>query len=442
MINRQRTAAVVLTILLGALAVAQQPQTREPPIAPGPGAPGIRDIPTPQPGVRDVPTPATPPRRRILPGPVAPEPQCPSGTYCPVDPPAPVVTIKVRVPACAEPNEELEYRIHVENLSKMPAHHVIVRNPVPANATFVRATPPPSASDPVLEWRLGTLDGCASRDIVLVLKPTGAGDVNNCARVVFEHGECVLTKIAGQPAPAEPKLTVRKMGPDRATLNKPLDYKLIVSNLGTEPVRDIRLTDTMDRDLRHIATNKSELEWGPFDLAAGESKTFDYQLTAVKSGRLCNRAVLTAGSLRKETSSCVEIFATEVERASGLTFAVEIADNPVEVKQPTRYTITVRNTGSAPANDIEITADVPKQMQITEVLPKESYRQLMQEITFFPLKTLAAGETRRFIIDVIPSAVGADVRIKVRMKAKELIESVTKEAQVNIVPGSEPPIGK
>jgi uncharacterized repeat protein (TIGR01451 family) len=399
----------------------------------------VRDIPTPQPGAREVPTPATPPRVRILPGPVERAPREAAGTYCPTDPPAPLVTIKVRVPACAAPNEELEYRIHVENLAKSPAHHVIVRNPVPAHATFVRANPPPTVSDPVLEWRLGTLEGCACRDIALVLKPTGTGDVSNCARVQFEHGECVVTKIGGQAAPAALQLTLRKIGPERATVNKSLEYKLIVTNAGTELVRDVKLTDTMDDGLRLIATNKSELTWNPFELAPGESKTFDYQVTAIKSGRLCNRAVLTAGTLRKEATSCVEVFATEVEQSSGLTFAVEIADNPVEVKHPTRCTITVRNQGTAAVHDIEITADVPNQMRITEVLPKDSSRQLGQAITFHILKTLAPGEAKSFIIAVVPTTAAADARIKVTLKAKELTEGVTKEAQVNILPGSEPP---
>src|SRR5262249_51485446 len=162
---------------LGPRLGAQPPQTPEPPIAPPPGSPGVRDIPSGPPGVRDVPVPATPPRVRITPtAPIGEQPtSVAAGTYCPVDPPAPVASIKVRVPACAAPGEDLEYRIHVENHGKMPAHHVIVRNPLPANATFVRADPPPSGSDPVLEWRLGTVDGCVCRDIVLVLKPTGTG---------------------------------------------------------------------------------------------------------------------------------------------------------------------------------------------------------------------------------------------------------------------------
>src|SRR5262245_20168405 len=51
----------------------------------------------------------------------------------PLDPPAPMVTLKVRVPVCAVPGKELEYRYFIENNSPADAHHVIVKNPLPAN---------------------------------------------------------------------------------------------------------------------------------------------------------------------------------------------------------------------------------------------------------------------------------------------------------------------
>src|SRR5262245_3928373 len=50
------------------------------------------------------------------------------GSPCPADPPTPVVSIRVRVPAIASAGQELEYRLCVENASRAAAHHVTVRN--------------------------------------------------------------------------------------------------------------------------------------------------------------------------------------------------------------------------------------------------------------------------------------------------------------------------
>src|SRR6266446_327028 len=55
------------------------------------------------------------------------------------DPPTPAVAVRVRVPASSAAGKELEYHILVENISQAAAHHVMVRNPLPSNARFVRA---------------------------------------------------------------------------------------------------------------------------------------------------------------------------------------------------------------------------------------------------------------------------------------------------------------
>ena len=119
----------------------------------------------------------------------------------PVDPPVPTIALRVRVPATAGADEELQYNITVENTSRAGAHHVAVRNPLPANVRFVRATPEPNQKDPELRWNFGTLEPGARKEIVLVVKPTGPGDVQNCARVQFEHGQCVTTRVGNAPAP-------------------------------------------------------------------------------------------------------------------------------------------------------------------------------------------------------------------------------------------------
>src|SRR5262249_41010730 len=123
---------------------------------------------------------------------------------CPIDPPPPIVTVKVRVPACAPPGQDVEYRICVENCAPGDAHHVVIKNPLPSNAKFVRANPEPSETGPELRWKLGTMFGGERRRIVLVLSPTGPGDITNCTRVQFEYGQCVTTRTAGCPPPFGP----------------------------------------------------------------------------------------------------------------------------------------------------------------------------------------------------------------------------------------------
>ncbi len=131
----------------------------------------------------------------------------------PADPPTPSVSLHVRAPASAAAGQEVDYRILVENTSQAAAYHVRVRSAVPAAATFVRASPEPTARDPQIIWELDTLPPGTSREILLTLKPTADGDIDVTARVQFEHGESVRTHVGAGSAPMPPAAPPAPMPP-------------------------------------------------------------------------------------------------------------------------------------------------------------------------------------------------------------------------------------
>lgn len=259
-----------------------------------------------------------------------------------------MVLIRVRVPATVEAGKEIEYRICVENKAKAPAHHVIVRNPLPPNAKLVRATPEPNAREPELLWQLGTLEGCTCKEITMVLAPTGPGDVKDCARVQFEHGECVTTRIA------QPSFSVKKCGPAQAILYDALTFKIEVRNTGPSPLHKIVVTDTLPEGLEH-ASAKPQLTWEIETLAPGQVRCEEYQVMAMKTGRLCNRVeAVEASGLREKSEFCLDVS----EAKLNLTKAGP-AQNYANL--PALYQITVSNPGSAPINNVVITDPLPSQ---------------------------------------------------------------------------------
>ncbi|GIW79280.1 MAG: hypothetical protein KatS3mg105_1087 [Gemmatales bacterium] len=265
---------------------------------------------------------------------------------CVEDLPVPVVAVRVRVAPCAAPGQELVYTICVENQSQAAAHHVLVRNPLPQHARFVRAEPPPTSQQPELVWSLGTLAPCACKTITLVLSPTGTGDIENCARVQFEHGQCVCTRIV------RPELDVCKSGPHQAILYDVLKYCIKVTNTGAVAVNGVRLTDTLPPQLEH-ASGQTKLTWDIGRLGPGESRCVEYEVVAKGVGRFCNRTVATAeGGLRKEAESCVEVGEAKLQMSK---------TGPAQryVNLPATYLITVVNSGSAPLQDVIITDTIP-----------------------------------------------------------------------------------
>jgi uncharacterized repeat protein (TIGR01451 family) len=269
------------------------------------------------------------------------------------------VTVRVRVPARAVPGEELVFHIAVVNCSRAAAHHVALRNPLPSNVRFVRANPEPTAMAPVLLWQLGTLPACTRREIVLVVVPTGDGDVTSCARVVFEHGQCVRTRIT---RPGTAQLQLRKTGPEQALLYDPITFRLEVANTGTAPARAVKLTDTLPDGLEFLTSKPSTrgdnpLTWDLGELAPGQTRRIEYQVAARRPGTFRNRAVVeAAGGLRQESATRVRV---------GEASLVVIKTGPQQrlVGREAVYRITVRNAGTMAATDVQLADEVPADIE-------------------------------------------------------------------------------
>lgn len=263
------------------------------------------------------------------------------------DPPTPMVCISVRVPASAGPGDELEYRLCVENPTFAPAHRVTVRNPLPEHAKFVRAKPEPTAREPELVWELGTLEACTKKEIILILSPTGGGDVIDCARVQFEHGQCVCTKVP------KATLSLKKVGPTQAGVNETLTYRLTVANTGDVEARDVKITDSLPAGLEH-ASGKKQLLWSLGTLAPGQSRSVEYQAVAKTLGKHCNHAVATTESgVHEEVETCVTI----VDAKLAVTKA---GPSKRYVNLPATYDFTVTNEGTATLANVTLTDPVPE----------------------------------------------------------------------------------
>ncbi len=353
---------------------------------------------------------AKPPPGPALPTPVAPCPVeapapvvAPPGTACPVDPPTPTVAIHVRAPASAAAGEEVEYRLLVENTSRAPAHHVLVRNPLPEHARFVRATPKPDQTEGDLLWRLGTLDACARREIVLVLSPTGTGDVNDCARVQFEHGQCVTTRVT------RPQLAVRQAGPAEATVGEALTFRVTVTNAGAAEATGVALVVKLQAgwqlgDAPFEKGKETERRWSLDALAPGQSRTVEYQATPREAGRLCTSAQATAagGLVSEPARHCVTVGQRE------MTLNIE-GPRTAYARRPVNFFLTVKNTGTLPAADVVVTDTLPEGLEFVQANQGGRHRDGQVR---WDLGTLPPGQSR-----ILQLRVQSDAEREVRQKA-------------------------
>ena len=360
------------------------PAPGEPPLAEAPPSMPPADAPMP-PFTAPPPTPLGPREGGLIPGVpfVGPEP---------MDLPVPIVRLRVRAPAEIQPEKEIEYRLIVENASRAAAHHVVVHDRLPPRTDEkVRADPKPTrqtkndkTGTTDLFWELGTLKPGERKEIVLAVKPTGTDDVRNSAYVQFEHGQAVKTRIA------RPRVQFRASAPAQAMLHDSISFQLEVRNTGPMPVKDVVVTDELPDGLEFLNSKpdpaqEHPLTWKLGELAPGQSRRIEYQVISKKAGTWANKAELkAAGGVQEKASASVTVGEAKLSLH-------KTGPQRRLVNRSAPYQITIRNPGTMPATNVQVSDLVPSGIDLVSASPGG---RLERGFVRWSLGTLRPGEQR------------------------------------------------
>lgn len=375
----------------------------------------------------------------------------------PCEVPPPNLAVKVIVPMCASQGEELDYHILIENRSLTAAHHVLVHDPLPANARFVRSDPPPALLGPELQWKLGTIEGCGRREICLTLAPTAAGDVKNCVRLTYEHGVCVCTRVATGPAhepeqlqvPPRPgevtppgrvvagDLVLAKAGPKRAYVGSAIPFEISVTNQGTAPATNVTIIDLLPARSVFVSASaggrliESRVQWSLGTLQPRETKTVQVRMRGTQVGELVNAVDANADGGVRATAEA----RTELLGAAGLLMMLVDTRDPIAIGEDTVYEVILRAQGSADVTNLRITANVPGELAVTRVQGPVDHVKDGQTIMFEPL-TLPAGKDTIYRIHCKALKAG-DLRFRATLTADQLPAGpLLEEESTNVYPAN------
>ncbi len=360
----------------------------------------------------------------------------PTDDCLPKYPPPPVVKIKVRVAACGEPGQAIEYRICVENCSTAEAHHVVVKNALPANAKFVKADPEPAKQGPELQWNLGTVGGGAVREIILVLQPTNKDDVKNCARVQFEHGQCVVTRQTGSRPPIistvpdaadMPILDLVVRGPKDQYTNLPAKYEITVTNTGKTKATRTLVAARLPKTLKLVRAsepavtveNEPTIAWSLGTLEPGASRVMELTLKTVEKGEHCFKVEAEADhGVKKDAEFC-----TKFAGVSGMTMEMYDSVDPVFVGDKTSYPVVIRSQGSEPVTNVRLRVFIPEAMKLERATPplfeKREPVKGGEWIEFKSLPKIDVGTQARYEI-FVEALLGGVTRLHVEVTADQL----------------------
>ena len=336
------------------------------------------------------------------------------------DPPPPVVRIQVRVPADAPPGDDLKYTIIVQNSSQADAHQVAVRNPIPEGALQVtKADPQPDAknsNEKQIVWRFGTLKPGEKKTIELHLKPKpDAKEIKNLAYVQFEHGEAVTTKIN------RPSVKVTKTAPKETVRGEPFTVRIVVENNGKVAAEKVRVVENAERSAEVEAVTvgasrtkpeENQWEWQIGTLMPGQRKIIEYRITPRVAADSFTTTNVSAdkGILEKAE-------ARTLVHTPGLSVKLTGPTGVVNAGDSARYEITVRNVGSLPSTNVQVSGTLPAD---TKPTMKTEGGQVFRDSVVWNIPKLEPGEAKSFRYGIKANTTGRRVVVASATDARKV----------------------
>ncbi len=347
---------------------------------------------------------------------------------CDVTPsPAPQLKVWPSGPETALVGGPVVYQVRVQNPGTGPATNVVLK------ASLAGGLEHEQGGDNV-ELRVGTLAAGESRIVALPVRPKQAGSASAKVTAVGDGG---LAAQAERPLQVrDARLTLRLSGPGRGYVGKPAVWELEVRNIGDTPVTQTTVSDPLPPEFVFVeATDGGRLQgrevvWNVGDLPPGGQKLLHLTTTSPRPApRAANTATATARVGGDAAAAEVRVQAsadTEVLGLPALKMTVEGRDGPIEVGGRTAFRVMVSNTGSLPAERVQVTATLPAGMRMTTAYGPTTYQVDGARLTFTPLEALPPGQTLTYIVEMQAVKPG-DGRFRAELTTSTLREPVVKE---------------
>lgn len=328
-------------------------------------------------------------------------------------------------PQQADICEPIEYRYTVTNTGSGSTERVTVREDLPEGLTTQDGR-----NQVVLD--AGRIEAGQSKEGVARLKASRPGSFASRAVASSESGLTAQTEDLAVRV-TQPRLGVNIEGPESEYVDRPIAYRVTVTNDGDAPARQATVAVNVPAGTRlaNVGTegraDRNAIQWTLGTLEPGASKTVTFTLTGIEAAA----ALEASASARAVCATDV----TDTARTRLMTIpalvleSVDLAD-PVRVGQNVVYRISVTNQGSGNDNNISVTAELPPELQYVSSTGSTEARsergQKGEVVRFAPVATLAPGRSATWELVTKANQAG-DVRFEVQLQS----ESLTKPAYEN-----------
>ena len=259
------------------------------------------------------------------------------------------VTVRARNPNMCLLGDQypLDFDVH----ACLDVCDVTVTTHLPEGVTFMKSEPPALVEGRKLTWQIGPMnkDECRAARVWLKCECEGPLCACFCATATPVQFCALLC--------AKPILVCEHCGTEQVCPGEPVNYTVTATNRGSCTAEDVVVTFNVAPELEHSSCLRT-LTFKLGNLEPCQSKKVNICLTAVKRGKACSSAVISAcnaDSVSCNWCTCVCCCAVELDK---------VGPKEVPIGKNADYQIVAANTGDLPLTDVVITDVAPNATSI------------------------------------------------------------------------------
>lgn len=285
-----------------------------------------------------------------------------------------------------------EYEIAVTNISGLDLTNVVVRDTMSPGFTVDSANPSmASFQNRVGVWEFPALEPGETRIIRVVGEAGSEGALSACATVSYDASLCTEILVV------KPALQLTKSGPSEALVCDELTLSYTVTNSGSGPASNVVINDALPNGWT-TTDGRNDFSVNVGTIGAGQSRSFSVRVKPNSTGEFSSMAKATGDAGLSADSENIRT----VVRQPSLEVTMESPDERFIGRSAT-FTVRVRNTGNAAAENSTIYATMPAGARFESA---SDNGRLAGDRIQWSLGSLPADATRTLSFTVASSAAG------------------------------------
>ncbi|HIK94264.1 MAG TPA: DUF11 domain-containing protein, partial [Planctomycetes bacterium] len=343
---------------------------------------------------------------------------------------APKLRLQMTGPREVRLGEEVSYRYVITNEGTGEARDVFLRTLLPNGGGFSH----PQGRD--LEYEIQSMRPGEQREIILSVVAGEPGKHQTKVELTATGG--ANDQAAWQTNVIGAQLQIVRRGPKRRYVGRSGVYENVVTNETNFDAIDAKVVEQVPDGMRFISADNGgqyseasrSVTWTLDRIGAGRQKLLQIELMPTSAGsRQSTVTILENAGFRSDDY----VSTTVVEDLHNVSADISQLDGPVAMGETFGFTITIDNRGTADATDVELTIDVPEEIQVVGAGSAEVQAKLLAGnlVQYNIVVRIAPGQEQKFQVKMMGArpvqngVVKASVRYRQMGEPLVVSESVT-----------------